>query len=232
MTFAGFSPEFFKFFRELEKNNEREWFEANKERYKSVVVAQLGDFIIALGATFGKEAKHFRFDPRGTGGSMFRIYRDTRFSKDKTPYKTHASAHFRHENAKDVHAPGYYIELNAKEVSFGCGMYMPEPPVLAMIRDRIVDKPAEWKKARDAASIKRAFGGLSAHEGHTLTKAPRGYDPDHPLIEDIRRKSFFVMQESNPADAGKPGFVKTVAKAYADAEPIMGFLCKATGAKF
>ncbi len=113
---------------------------------------------------------------------------------------------------------------------YGGGMYMPEPPALSAVRTLIAEKPADWKKARDAASIKRAYGGLSDIE--SLAKAPRGFAPDHPMIEDIKRKSFFVTQESNEEAAAKPGFVNDVAKAYADAAPVMTFLCKAVGAKF
>jgi uncharacterized protein (TIGR02453 family) len=230
MAFEGFSKDFFKFFLDLKKNNERPWFEANKDRYKEVVVAPIQDFIIALAPKLAKVSDQIRCDPRPNGGSMFRIYRDTRFSKDKTPYKTAAGIQFRHVFAKDFRAPGYYLHLEPGEVFFGGGMYMPEPPALLMVRQAIANDPTGWKKARDAASIKRAFGGLEDFE--TLAKAPRGFAPDHPLIEDIRRKSFFVTMESNEADAGKPAFVTAVAKAYADATPLMGFLCKAVGARF
>jgi uncharacterized protein (TIGR02453 family) len=129
-----------------------------------------------------------------------------------------------------ISAPGYYLHLAPGDVFFGGGMYMPEPPVLAMVRTAIAADPVAWKKARDAASIKRAFGGLSEIE--SLTKAPRGFAPDHPMIEDIKRKSFFVTIDSSEADAGSPAFVSTVAKAYADAAPPMAYLCKAVGAKF
>ncbi|MGE3141722.1 MAG: DUF2461 domain-containing protein [Hyphomonadaceae bacterium] len=230
VAFQGFSPGFFKFFRDLKKNNDRAWFEANKARYKETVVGPLQDFIIALAPRLVKISPHFKCDPRGNGGSMFRIYRDTRFSKDKTPYKTHASAHFRHDGGNDVHGPGYYLHLEPGRVMFGGGMWMPEPPTLFQVRTRIAEKPAEWKKARDAASVKRAFGALSDRDG--LSKAPRGFAPDHPLIEDIKLKSYFVMQESNEAEAAKPGFVTIVAKAYGDAAPVMAFLCKAAGAPF
>ncbi|MBI1251972.1 MAG: TIGR02453 family protein [Alphaproteobacteria bacterium] len=230
MAFQGFSKGFFKFFRDLKKNDDRDWFEANKDRYKTSVVAPMQDFIAAPAPLVEKTSPHFICDPRPNGGSMFRIYRDTRFSKDKTPYKTHASAHFRHDGGKDVHAPGYYLHLEPGRVMFGGGMWMPEPAALLQIRQAIANKPADWKKARDAASIKRAFGAISDED--KLTKAPRGFDPEHALIEDIKLKSFFVMQESNEADAGDAAFAKTVAKAYADAAPVMGFLCRAVGAKF
>src|ERR1700741_353213 len=107
MAFTGFSKDFFKFFRDLKKSNDRAWFEANKESFKSVVQGELSDFIAALAPHLAKVSPHFRADPRPNGGSMFRIYRDVRFAKDKSPYKTHAAAQFRHDAGKDVHAPGY-----------------------------------------------------------------------------------------------------------------------------
>jgi len=230
MAFDGFSKDFFKFFRELKQRNERDWFEANKARYKAQVLAPLQDFIEALAPKLAKVSPHFKCDPRPNGGSMFRIYRDTRFSKDKSPYKTNAGLQFRHLQASDFRAPGYYLHLAPGEVFYGGGMYMPEPPALLAVRTAIAGDPAAWKKARDAASMKRAFAGLSTHD--SLAKAPRGFPADHPMIEDIKRKSYFAMAESNEDAAGRADFVTAVAKAYADAAPLMAFLCKAVGAKF
>ncbi len=230
MAFAGFSRDFFKFFRDLKKNNERAWFEDHKERYKEIVVGPLQDFIIALAPKLEKVSPHFKCDPRPNGGSMFRIYRDTRFSKDKTPYKTNAGLQFRHLGGGDFRAPGFYMHLAPGEIFFGGGMYMPEPPALLAVRQAIAERPGEWKKARDAASIKRAFGSLSDIE--SLAKPPRGFAPDLPYIEDIKRKSFFVTQDSDEEAAGKASFVSDVAKAFGDATPVMAFLCKAVGAAF
>lgn len=230
MAFEGFSKDFFKFFRDLKKNNNRDWFEANKDRYKAVVVAPLQDFIVALQPKLAKLSANFKCDPRPNGGSMFRIYRDTRFSKDKTPYKTNAGLQFRHVGGGDFRAPGFYLHLAPGEIFYGGGMYMPEPPALLAVRTAIAESPAAWKKVLTAASVTRAFGGLSDIE--SLAKPPRGFAPDHPFIEDIKRKSFFVTQESNEDAAAKPAFVNDVAKAFADAAPLMQFLCKAVGAKY
>lgn len=229
MAFEGFDKSFFKFFRDIKKNNDREWFEANKDRYKAEVVGPLQDFIIALQPNLTKVSANFKCDPRPNGGSMFRIYRDTRFSKDKTPYKTNAGLQFRHVGGGDFRAPGFYLHLSPGEVFYGGGMYMPEPPALLAVRTAIAEKPAEWKKALAAPSMKR-FGKLEDHD--SLTKPPRGFAPDHPFIEDIKRKSFFVTQGSDESAAAKPSFVTDVAKAYADAAPLMQFLCKAVGAKY
>jgi uncharacterized protein (TIGR02453 family) len=230
VSFDGFSKDFFKFFRELERNNERAWFEANKDRYKSVVVAPLSDFIADLAPLLAKASPHFRADPRPNGGSMFRIYRDVRFSRDKSPYKTHASAQFRHELGKDVHAPGYYLHLAPGEVFFGGGLWMPDPPTLARIRTRIADRPGEWRKAKAARTVQATYGDL--RDGDPLTRPPKGFDPDHPMIEDIKMRSFFVSRDSDEAEAASPAFVKFVGKSFADAAPVMKFLCEAVGANY
>jgi uncharacterized protein (TIGR02453 family) len=231
MAFEGFSKDFFKFFRELAKNNERAWFEANKERYRAEVIAPLSDFIAALAPRLAKISPHFRADPRPNGGSMFRIHRDVRFAKDKSPYKTHAAAHFRHDRAKDAHAPGFYLHLAPKEVMFGGGVWMADPPALAKIRTAIAEDAKAWEKAKSAKSVVATFGGLS-QRGDALTRPPKGFDAAHPMIEDIKRKSFFVIHESSEAEAASPAFVSAVAKAYADASPVMRFLCEAVDADF
>ncbi|MEZ5994300.1 MAG: DUF2461 domain-containing protein [Hyphomonadaceae bacterium] len=227
----GLFQDFFKFFRDLAKNNDREWFEANKARYREIVQAPMSDFIAALAPKLQKISPHFRADPRPNGGSMFRIHRDVRFSKDKSPYKTHASAHFRHERAKDAHAPGYYLHLAPKEVLFGGGVWMPDPPALAKIRSAIAEESKAWAKAKSAKSVLSTFGGLSDH-GDSLSRPPKGFAPDHPMIEDLKRKSFFVMHDSSETDAASPKFVDAVAAAYKDAAPVMRFLCEAVDAEF
>ncbi len=230
MSFDGFDKSFFGFFRELADNNGRAWFEANKPRYREVVVAPCVAFIEAMGPKLRKISPHFVADPRPNGGSMFRIHRDARFSKDKSPYKTHAGLQFRHGFGKDAHAPGFYLHLEPKQVFFGGGVWMPDSPALGKIRDAIVAKTPAWKKARNAKSIVDTFGDLA--EGDPLIRAPKGYDPDHEMIADLRRKSFFVTTTATLKDAGAAAFVDRVASAYADAKPVMKFLTEAVGAPF
>ncbi len=227
--FDGFPTDFFAFFRELKANNERPWFEANKQRFRDSVQAPMSAFIAAMAPKLGKITKNFVADPRPNGGSMFRIYRDVRFSKDKRPYKEHAACHFRHALAKDVHAPGYYMHFTNDEVFCGGGMWMPEPDALAKIRDRIVKKPAEWKAVKADAKFRKAFDRV---DGEALTRPPRGYDPEHTLIEDIKKKSFFAMHESSVKAAMSAKLVDEVASTFSAATPLMKFLCNAQGVKF
>jgi uncharacterized protein (TIGR02453 family) len=174
-------------------------------------------------------SKHFVADPRPNGGSMFRIYRDVRFSKDKRPYKEHAACHFRHALARDVHAPGFYMHFAPDEVVFGGGLWMPEPEALAKVRSRIAEKPTAWRKV---AHDKEFIGRFGEVRGESLTRPPRGFHPDHPLIEDIKRKSFYIMQEAGPALARSPKLIGEVSEAFRTAAPLMRFLCSALDVPF
>src|SRR5438270_1873354 len=123
--FHGFPKDFFAFFRELKANNERAWFEANKLRFRESVQVPMSEFIAAMAPHLAKVSKQFVADPRPNGGSMFRIYRDVRFARDKRPYKEHAACQFRHRFGRDVHAPGFYVHIAPDEVFFGGGLWMP-----------------------------------------------------------------------------------------------------------
>ncbi len=230
MAFNGFPREFFEFFTELKENNKREWFEDNKQRYEDSIVTPCLDFITAMGPELKKVSQHFEAIPKKVGGSMFRIYRDTRFSKDKTPYKTNAGLHFRHALGRDAHAPGFYLHLEPDQVFFGGGLWMPPSNALNKIREAIDKNQKEWKSAQSAKAFKARYGALG--EGNPLTRPPKGYADDHPFIDDLKKRNFFAVTEAKAAAAGKPDFVKEVARAYKDTSPVAAFLCKAVGAPF
>jgi uncharacterized protein (TIGR02453 family) len=227
--FKGLPRDFFAFFRELADNNERPWFEANKERFRESVQAPMSAFIAAMAPRLAKISKHFVADPRPNGGSMFRIYRDVRFSRDKRPYKLHAACHFRHAAGKDVHAPGFYMHFAPDEVFFGGGMWMPSPDALARVRDAIVAKPSAWKAVKADKAFSGAFDDV---EGEALSRPPRGYDGAHPLIEDIKKKSFFAMHRSSVKVARSPALPDEVSSAFRAARPLMKFLCDAQAVPF
>jgi len=228
--FTGFPKDFFQFFKELKQNNERPWFEANKQRFKDSVQAPMSEFIAAMAPRLRKVSKNFTADPRPNGGSMFRIYRDIRFAKDKRPYKEHAACHFRHAAGKDVHAPGFYMHFAPGEVFFGGGMWTPPPDALAKIRDAIAKDSGAWKKVKTDKAFVRTFGDIN--DGEALIRPPRGYDPEHPYIADIKRKSFFAMDEGDVKLASSPKLLDAVTKTFEAASPLMKFLCKAQGVPF
>lgn len=228
-TFDGFSPKFMKFFRELAKNNDREWFGDNKTRFQEDVQAPISDFIEAIAPHLEKVSPHYVADPRPNGGSMFRIYRDVRFSKDKRPYKENAGIHFRHNRGKDAHAPGFYIHLSPKEVVHGGGIWYPPSPNLKKIREAIRDDPSEWKKVATNKKIREECDGIG---GASLTRPPRGFDEDTPFIEDIKHKSFYAMRNVKPKVIESPEFLKDVAGSFKTAKPLMKFVCDALDVPF
>jgi uncharacterized protein (TIGR02453 family) len=220
-VFNGFPAELFDFLAELAANNNRAWFQANKSRYQDVVVTPMAEFILAMAPRLETISEHFIADPRRNGGSMFRIYRDTRFSKDKRPYKENVGCQFRHRIGRDVHAPGFYVHLQPGEVFFGGGIWKPDSTTLNRIREAIIDNPSAWKKATSGATFSKRFGGL---RGESLQRPPRGFSAGHPLIDDIKRKSYFAMQQVDQAVACGPQFIREVEKAFSCVSPLMEFI--------
>ena len=218
-----FTPALFKFLRELNKNNTREWFQANKDRYETDVRNPLLGFIADFAPYLEEISPQFVAEPRRSGGSMFRIHRDTRFSKDKSPYKTHAAAQFRHARGKDVHAPGFYLHLEPRQVFAGTGLWRPDSATTKKIRDAIVAKPAAWKRARSG----RALLALCTFEGESLKRPPRGYDADHPLIEDIKRKDFLALAPFSQAEVCAGDFLQRFARFCRTVAPYTAFLTDA-----
>ena len=223
MKKSHFTPALFKFLRDLKKNNNRPWFLANKQRYEKVVRNPLLDFIGEAGPPLRQISKHIVADNSPSGGSMFRIYRDIRFSKDKTPYKTHASAHFPLSSAKDVHAPGYYLHLSLGEVFTGGGIWRPEPPTLGLIRDFLANHPRQWK----SVMTDRKFKKTCTMEGEKLVRPPKGYPPDHELIETLKYKDFTFFTPFTEKDACSPNFMDRFVDSCRAAAPFMEFLSNA-----
>ena len=222
------TPALFDFLRGLKANNEKTWFEANKERYKAEVRDPMLDFIAAFAKPLAKISPHFRADPRPNGGSLFRIYRDTRFSKDKTPYKTNAGAHFRHVAGKDAHAPGFYLHLEPGSCFAGCGIWHPDNQTLARIRDAIVAQPRTWRRITTAKAFRTTF----ELAGESLTRLPRGYDPDHSLIEDLKRKDFVAITGFSEVDACQPDFLERFTAIARAGSTFVAFLSRAVGVSY
>lgn len=223
----GFTTDLFGFLSDLAENNDREWFQINKQRYEESVKEPALAFIAAFGPYLNDVSTHFQAVPRAQGGSLFRIYRDTRFGKDKSPYKTNTGLHFRHEAGKDAHAPGFYVHLAPGEVFFGAGLWRPGGPTAKAIRQLIVDEPEEWKK------VKTALGKTTlVLAGDSLVRPPRGFDPENPFIEDLKRKDYLATVELDEKAALAPDFIEKIADLCAQAAPLVCFLCKAVDVPF
>jgi len=225
-SFKGLPAGLFSFLRDLKNNNNREWFHENKQRYTEQVVTPMCEFIEAMSPRLWKLADCFVADPRPHGGSMFRIYKDTRFSNDKRPYKEHIACHFRHEAGKDAHAPGFYVHIETGKVMFGGGIWMPPTPVLNQVRDAIVENPDAWSAVVKNRSLNSRTSGI---EGDGLKRAPRGFDEQHPHINDIKRKTWFAMTEGKIAVAKTADFIKEVDKTFKAISPMMAFITESLG---
>ncbi|MDX1506795.1 MAG: DUF2461 domain-containing protein [Woeseiaceae bacterium] len=226
--YVGFNESTLKFLEELGDNNNRPWFKDNKPRYEELVLDVALRFIQSMQQPLSEFAPHFVAMPTRVGGSLMRVYRDTRFSKNKLPYKTNIGIQFRHEQAKDVHAPGYYVHIEPGNVFLGAGMWRPDSEPLRQIRERIAAKPAEWKRTVGDRTFRRHF----SLGGESLVRPPRGFDKDHECINDIKRKSFIAVKEMDVASCLSPKFQQKVETAFRAAGDYMQFLCKAVGVPF
>jgi uncharacterized protein (TIGR02453 family) len=225
---AYFTPELFKFLRELAKHNDRGWFQKNKERYEKEARDPFLKLIGDLGPLLARVSRHFVADPRPTGGSMMRIYRDTRFSKDKSPFKTAIAAHFEHRKAEPGAAPGFYLHLEPGKSATGSGLWRPEPKPLKQIRDAIAADTRGWQKAVDG----RSHGSACGMMGESLKKPPAGYDPNHPFVEDLKRKDFALRVELTDEVVCSAGFLDEVVDAFEKQSKFVQFLSKAVGLPF
>jgi uncharacterized protein (TIGR02453 family) len=215
-------PGLFRFLKDLKAHNDREWFNENKARYETEARDPMLRFIADFSGPLSSISKHFIADPRPSGGSMFRIYRDTRFAKDKSPYKTHLAAHFSHRavNAGGVHGPGFYLHLEPGGSFAGGGLWHPDPASLFKVRQAIATKPAVWKALRKS--------GLEI-EGEALQRVPQGFASTHPCAEDLKLKDFYITQTFTNAQVLAPDFLDQVAGACRSAAPLVAFLCRALG---
>jgi len=212
-----------KFLRRLEKNNNREWFAQHKQEYEDRVRSPALDFIADMSDAIESLSPHFLAIPKKVGGSMMRPYRDVRFGKDKRPYKTNVGIQFRHFQARDVHAPGFYLHIEPGNCFVGAGIWHPEAEPLATIRQAIDADPEQWLKV----SRSKPFASVFDLTGDSLSNPPRGYKKEHPLIEDLKRKDFIAIAPLDDRRVVTNSLKTDVAKTFKTAVPFMQFLCKA-----
>jgi uncharacterized protein (TIGR02453 family) len=223
-----FTPRFFEFFEELSRNNNRDWFIRNKLRYERDVREPMLAFIADFAPRLRKISPRFVADPRPSGGSMMRIYRNLRFSLDKTPYHINASSAFSHRDGAHFNSPSFYLSLSPAEAFAGVGVWHPHADTVAKIRDAIVARPAKWKAAINDRKFKARFEMM----GDMLSRPPKGYSPTHPLIEDLKRKDFVGGTEFTRKEVCSADFMDLFATACASSAPFMKFLTEAMGLKW
>ena len=228
MPATYFTPASFRLLREFARNNNREWFAANKARFEEMLRDPFLRLIGDLAAPLAKISPHFRADPRPQGGSMFRIHRDTRFSNDKTPYKTWLGARLFHERSRQVSAPTFYMHIQPGSNFVGGGLWHPESPTLKRVRDFLIDNPAAWKKAVHGKKFRENF----TIGGDALTRPPRGYDPNHELIEDIKRKDFAAWREFGDREACSLELRDILIDGFKGVAPMIDYLSAALDLEF
>ena len=222
--FEGYPRGSITFLNQLSKNNNRQWFNDNKERYEQNVRFPSLTFIETIGPELKRQISEcFTAIPKKVGGSLMRVYRDTRFSKDKTPYKTNVGIQFRHEMGKDVHAPGFYLHIERGNCFFGAGIWRPESKTLNKIREFLVDNPNAWKKLRDD----KKFASNWELRGSSLIRPPKGFSGEHELIVDLKRKDFIAIMNFDHKEIYASSFVKYAIRHYKQSSELMAYLCMA-----
>src|SRR5215813_766227 len=219
---AHFSSDLFDFLRRLKKNNNREWFAKNKARYQQAVVEPALSFITDFSPNLYELSPHFVADARLTRGSLFRIYRDTRFSSDKRPFKTHVGIHFSHFGGKDAHAPVFYLHLEPDSCFAAAGIWHPDNRALTRVRLAIVADTNRWASVRKKLEL----------EGDKLSRPPRGFDCQHPFIEDLKMKDFVVSVPFTEGQICGSNFLRDFTSACRKMSPLAEFTTKALGLKY
>lgn len=221
--FEGFAPEAFTFLRRLQKNNRREWFQPRKAEFEKLLREPMRALVAELGEKFAKKLPGATFDPRK---AVFRIYRDTRFGEDKTPYKTHVAAHMSYRVPEGQSAaPGLYVHVEPGEVYVGAGLYTPSSTQLKAIRRAIDEESREFLRVVKSPALKKTFGEIG---GKRLKRAPRGVHPEHPMLEWLKLTQFFVGLELPEKAAQSRSFLKVLEKKYSIALPWVQWLREKT----
>ena len=221
-----FTPRSLAFLRGLARNNRREWFEAHRDEYEAALLAPLREFVEEMDVRLARLAPEIVGDPKR---SVFRIYRDVRFSKDKSPYKVHAACWFFHRDAshrvgQESHGggAGFYFHFQPGRSMDGGGLWMPPREALGKLRDAMAEKPAAFARMVTAPAVARRFGGLD--EDAVLTRVPRGYAPDHAAARWLRYRSFTLGRMLTDAQVTGPRLADLVAGDFALMLPLVRWI--------
>jgi uncharacterized protein (TIGR02453 family) len=216
--FPGFPSEGIEFFGKLMRNNRREWFQPRKEIFETQLKQPMRELVEALNGALKSFAPEYVTDPEK---AVYRIYRDTRFSSDKTPYKDHVAASFYRRGTCGHGSGGFYVAVSHKEVAVGGGVYMPDTAMLAAIRARIAGRHEELRKILRAKAVRDLVGEM---QGDQLTRVPKGFAADHPAADLLRFKRFILYTTMAPELATSPDLYGEVVKRFRAMTPFLNFL--------
>jgi uncharacterized protein (TIGR02453 family) len=229
--FTGFRPAAFQFLRDLTRNNEKAWFEAHRDVYERELREPMRRLVETLDARLAKIAPEIVGDPRR---SMFRIHRDVRFSRDKSPYKTNAGVWLYHRDAGrkvgttgEGGGAGFYFHLDPTHCFTAGGIWMPARPALARIREAIAGQPTALTRLTSAPGFRRRFDGLN--EESKLRRVPRGFPPDHPAAEWLKLQSFTAVAPIEPNVVTSPRLVDRLCRSFEPLVPLVRWLNRALG---
>lgn len=217
---ASFSPATLQFLSKLAQNNSREWFKEHQEEYENTVRTPALRFIEQMQPAILAMSSKLTAVPKKVGGSLMRPQRDSRFSKDKTPYKTNVGIQFRHSQGKDVHAPGLYLHIAEEGCFIAAGIWHPESKALNAIRMCIDENPNAYQKALEAL---QNHGFIM--DGDSLIRPPKGFDKTHPLLTELKRKDFIAVKNFDFKELCKPGAVSFCAEQFQHCSQLMAYLC-------
>lgn len=222
-------PAFFQFLEDLGRNNNREWFNTNKQLYLDDVRDAMSRLIIELQTPLHEISTKLNVDPKPHGGSMTRIYRDTRFSKDKSPYKTAMACHFAHGKGQHNYYLGYFLHLSPEECRLGGGIWQPPTDMTYKLRQLIYDHTDEWDTLMKASTFTNHYDGMV---GDQLKRVPKQFNPGHPYADDLRRKNFGFSKVIRGSSVLKNSFVNETAAAYQALVPILEFFTPILGVRW
>lgn len=214
-------PSTIKFLKDLRKNNNRPWFDLNRKKYEDAK-ADFASFIQAVIDLHGKKDPSIK--NLMAKECMFRINRDIRFSKDKSPYKTNFGASINKGGRKAWNSAGYYFHLEPGGAFTGGGIYMPDPDTLKKVRQEIDYNLSAFKKIVDSKKFKAVYGGLDNSEGFLLSRVPKGYEADNPAAEYLRLKSYIAMERITDTDMASKNLVKKTVAAFEALQPLIQFI--------
>lgn len=217
-----------KFLKELSSNNNREWFGSHKDEYEALVRDPALEYIEQMAVPLAKISPYFVASAKKSGGSLMRVYRDTRFSKDKTPYKTNIGIQFRHTRGKDVHAPGFYLHIENGSGFIGAGIWKPESSTLGAVRSMIDENQSEWDRLCKKLLKNKEF----SFGGDSLVRPPKGFSAEHPLLQDLKRKDFIVIRDLKLKEIYQKDIVKHTYGLFKQAAPLVQFICEADDLDF
>jgi uncharacterized protein (TIGR02453 family) len=217
-AFPGFPKEGIQFFRSLMRNNRREWFQPRKQIFEDKLKQPMRELVMELNREMARFAPEYVTDPEK---AIYRIYRDTRFSKDKTPYKDHIAASFHRRSAVAHGDAGFYFSVSHKEVAVGGGVYMPSPETLQAIRQHLAAHHAEFRKLIRGKAVRELFGEM---QGSQLTRVPKGFAADGPAADLVRYKQFLFFVELAPELAATEALYGEIVRRFRAIAPFLRFL--------